>query len=94
MHSVLMIYVAIIAIHRIITLLNLPSQFCCKIINCNKYAQRAYDLCCDYCDTQNYYSIKLVSSFVKLFTATISMYSVLMIYVVIIAIQRIITLST
>ncbi len=36
-------------------LLYLPSQFCRKIIYCNKYVQRAYDLCCNYFDTQNYY---------------------------------------
>ena len=56
MYSVHIIYVAIIAIHRII-LLYLPSQFCRKIIYYNKYAQRAYDLYCNYCNTHNYYSI-------------------------------------
>ena len=45
--------------------LYLPSQFICKIIYSNKYVQRAYDLCCDYCDTKNYYSIYLVNSVVK-----------------------------
>ena len=38
MYSVLIIYVAIIAIHKII-LLYLPSQFCHKIIYCNNYVQ-------------------------------------------------------
>jgi len=36
--------------------------FCQKITYCNKYAsyvQCAYDLCYNYCDTQNYYSISI-----------------------------------
>ena len=74
-------------------LIYLPSEFFSKIIYCNKYVQRAYDLWCNYCDTHNYYYIYLASSAVKKITA-ISIYSVLMIYVVIIAIHRINTLST
>jgi len=52
-------------LHYTELLLYLPSQFCGKIIYCFKYVQRAYDLCCDYFDTQNYYSIYLVSFVVK-----------------------------
>ena len=53
-------------IHRIITLSIVPTcQFCWQIIYCNNYVQCAYDSCLNYCDTQNYYSIYLVSSVVK-----------------------------
>jgi hypothetical protein len=62
MYSVIMIYIAIIDIHRIIIvlylfylyllwllrytelLLYLPSKFCRKIIYCNNYVQRDYDI--------------------------------------------------
>ena len=41
---------AIIAIKRIINYVR--SKLCRKIIYCNKYVQRAYDLCCKFISLQ------------------------------------------
>ena len=64
MYSMLMINVAIIAYMELLLYLS-SSRLCCKIIFCNKYVLCAYDLCCNYWDTQNNYSIYLVSSVVN-----------------------------